>query len=250
MRKYGLIGFPLEHSFSAAYFHNKFKLESITDAIYKNYPLENIEELTSLINNEIELCGLNVTIPYKKKVFKFLDSIDQQAKNAGSVNVIKIIRFDRKTILKGYNSDIYGFRQSLLPYLDNNVKQALILGTGGSSGAVAYVLDSLNINKIFVSRTPGDNRITYRDITDALIKNTRLIVNTTPIGMYPETDAKPEIPYDLLTKSHILYDLIYNPEKTLFLKEGEKRGCMIINGLSMLKLQAEKSWEIWNDPLY
>ncbi len=250
MRKFGLIGYPLEHSFSAVYFLRKFEREDVADAVYTNYPIQNINELPGLIEKEPELCGLNVTIPYKKQVFKFLDFIDKQAKEAGAVNVIKIIRTERKTILKGYNSDIYGFRESLLPFLGKNVRQALILGTGGSSGSVAYVLENLNINTIFVSRSRKQNCITYQEITPGLMKESNLIVNTTPAGMYPATDAKPDIPYDCLTDSHILYDLIYNPEKTLFLQEGERRGSIVINGLQMLKLQAERSWEIWNDPAY
>jgi len=248
MRKYGLIGYPLEHSFSKKYFAEKFKNEGIKNAFYENYPLKNITELLKLINEEKELVGLNVTIPYKEEVIPFLDEIDSDAKEVGAVNVIKILRSGDKIKLKGYNTDIYGFRESLKPFIVKDINQALILGTGGSSKAVAWVLEKLGVKVIFVSRSKKQGSITYRDITDNIIGATQLIVNTTPLGMYPNMENKPDIPYNLLSPSHILYDLIYNPGQTLFLKEGISRGCTVINGLTMLKLQAEKSWEIWNNP--
>lgn len=248
MRKYGLIGYPLAHSFSASYFARKFKEESICDAVYSNYPIQKIDDLPRMITEDKELCGLNVTIPYKKQVMQFLDEIDGEALRAGAVNVVKILRNNNDILLRGYNTDIYGFRESLSPFIARKIKQALVLGTGGSSASVAYVLEDLNINIVFVSRQPGNNCITYGEVTGDLIKTSELIVNTTPVGMFPAIDQKPAIPYDELTPSHILYDLIYNPEKTIFLKEGERRGCSVVNGLTMLKLQAEKSWQIWNDP--
>jgi len=248
MKKYGLIGYPLEHSFSKKYFAEKFKNEKIEDACYYNYPLKSITELVKLIKEENELLGLNVTIPYKEEVISFLDAVDSEALEVGAVNVIKILRSGDKIKLKGYNTDIYGFKESLKPFINKGMKQALILGTGGSSKAVAWVLKKLGVKIIFVSRSNKQGSITYREITDNIIGNTQLIVNTTPLGMYPDTENKPDIPYNLLSPSHILYDLIYNPAQTLFLKEGINRGCTVINGLTMLKLQAEKSWEIWNNP--
>ncbi|MGB4293916.1 MAG: shikimate dehydrogenase [Bacteroidales bacterium] len=248
MRKYGLIGYPLEHSFSKKYFAEKFRNEGIEDASYDNYPLKSVKEFEKLIKEEKELFGLNVTIPYKQEVIPFLDSVDTEASEVGAVNVIKIYRYGDKIVLKGYNTDIYGFRESLKPFLNRKVSHALVLGTGGSSKAVAYVLGKLSIKVIFVSRIKKPECITYEDINEEVIDTTMLIVNTTPVGMYPMIDNKPDIPYHLLSTSHILYDLIYNPEQTLFLKEGLKRGCTIINGLEMLRLQAEKSWEIWNYP--
>jgi len=202
----------------------------------------------ALIKEENELLGLNVTIPYKEEVISFLDAVDSEALEVGAVNVIKILRSGDKIKLKGYNTDIYGFKESLKPFINKGMKQALILGTGGSSKAVAWVLKKLGVKIIFVSRSNKQGSITYREITDNIIGNTQLIVNTTPLGMYPDTENKPDIPYNLLSPSHILYDLIYNPAQTLFLKEGINRGCTVINGLTMLKLQAEKSWEIWNNP--
>jgi len=247
MRKFGLIGYPLEHSFSKKYFEEKFQKESISDTIYRNYPLKNISELPALIENDPEICGLNVTIPYKKEVISLLDYIDSEASSAGAVNVIKILRNKDEVILKGYNTDIYGFRESLRPLIEGYTGNAVILGTGGSSSAVAYVLSELGIKTIFVSRQPKPGCITYKDLTENIIKSSHLIVNTTPVGMYPATGNKPDIPYESLTSEHILYDLIYNPEQTLFLKEGVIRGCRVMNGITMLILQAEKSWEIWND---
>ncbi|MGQ9621724.1 MAG: shikimate dehydrogenase family protein [Bacteroidales bacterium] len=248
MKKYGLIGYPLEHSFSEKYFTDKFKKESISDASYKNYPLRNINELIPLIKSEKDLCGLNITIPYKKDVIPFLNFVENDAIKAGAVNVMKIIRNNDRIILKGYNTDIYGFRESLKPVMDRKIIQAIILGTGGSSGAVDFVLSGMGIKTLLVSRLPKHGCITYENITENIILSSQLIVNTTPLGMYPSTDKKPDIPYHLLTSQHILYDLIYNPEQTLFLKEGIKRKCRVFNGLTMLKLQAEKSWQIWNDP--
>ncbi|MBP7731268.1 MAG: shikimate dehydrogenase [Bacteroidales bacterium] len=248
MRQFGLIGYPLVHSFSENYFLEKFRNEYINDATYKNYPIKSIDQLLDLINEIPNLLGLNVTIPYKKEVIRYLDLIDKEALEVGAVNVIKIVRRNDKILLKGFNSDIYGFKESLKPLIDSHVRQAIVLGTGGGSSAVAYVLSSMRIPVIFVSRSNKENCITYNDITEELVSLSHLIVNATPLGMFPETDQKPEIPYHALTSDHILYDLIYNPSETLFLKEGEKRGCRTINGLEMLKLQAEKSWQIWNDP--
>lgn len=250
MKNYGLIGYPLGHSFSESYFKDKFTREGISDTTYENFPISTIDEFPGLIKNLPFLYGLNVTIPYKKAVIRYLDHIDKEAEEAGAVNVIKIIRQTGNVILKGYNTDIYGFRESLKNYISVNVRKALVLGTGGSSAAVTYVLRRLNIDFIYVSRSEGKNSVRYSDLNEEIIASHLLIINTTPLGMYPDTDQKPPVPYNALTKHHILFDLIYNPPETLFLREGRKAGCVTVNGLEMLKLQADKSWEIWNDPAY
>ena len=247
MKKFGLIGFPLEHSFSKAYFSEKFQKENIANCIYENYPLEDISELNDLIRENSSLIGLNVTIPYKQAVIPFLDEIDNEAAEIGAVNTIKISRSEGEPFLKGYNTDIYGFENPLLAVLTKDHRKALILGTGGASKAVEYILKKHDIDCHFVSRKPRNPGIySYGDLTEEIITQYQIIVNTSPIGMYPNINVKPGIPYGSLGKKHILYDLIYNPEKTLFLKEGEKRNTSLINGLPMLHKQAEKAWEIWN----
>lgn len=246
MKKYGLIGYPLGHSFSKNYFTEKFLREGLTDCQYDNYELDDISLLNELLDDSRELLGLNVTIPHKTAVIEMLDLVNEDARDVGAVNVIKIINDSGRRKLKGYNSDIYGFRESLLPHLTDNIKSALILGTGGSSLAVEWVLGKLNIEYKKVSRSPGKESIGYPEITEDLLSGTQLIVNTTPLGMFPGVSSMPDLDYDLLGKNHILYDLVYNPEITRFLEEGRRRGCKIIGGLSMLILQAEKSWELWN----
>ena len=246
MRLYGLIGYPLSHSFSRKYFIEKFRKENITNAEYKLFPLGKISGLPQLLFNNTDLYGLNVTIPYKEAVIPFLDELDETAKAVGAVNTIKIIH-NNKSRLIGYNTDIYGFRQSIKPFLEANHERALILGTGGASKAVEYVLTQIGVNCLFVSRNPKKkNEIAYQDINEYVIKSHLLIVNTTPIGMYPGVDNSPSIPYEFLTEKHFLYDLVYNPEETIFLKLGRIQGAQGINGLSMLHLQAEKACEIWN----
>ena len=248
MRRFGLIGYPLGHSFSKQYFTLKFARESLLNCRYDNYELENPDLIIDLIQLHPDLCGLNVTIPYKTEVIKYLDSIDDESSEIGAVNVIKVTLRFGKPFLKGYNSDAFGFRQALLPFLDGRkIESAIILGSGGSSRAVNYVLRKLKIKTIGVSRSGGSGCISYSDLTDKLISDNKLIINTTPVGMFPAVDEKPDLRYEYLTPSHILFDLIYNPELTSFLKEGKERGCKIIGGLTMLHLQAEKSWEIWND---
>ena len=247
MRKLGLIGYPLGHSFSAGYFAEKFKKLNITDCRYDNYPIENIDLLTSLLKNETELIGLNVTIPYKEKVIPYLTELHPYAKGIGAVNTIKINRLGEGVKLVGFNTDSYGFRQSLLPALKSSHKKALILGTGGAAKAVEWVLHDLNLETVYVSRFPKNDKIlSYTDLTANVIKEYTVIVNSSPLGMYPNTGACPAIPYEHIGVSHILYDLIYNPLKTLFLQYGEQQGATIINGLRMLQLQADKAWEIWN----
>jgi len=246
IKQYGLIGYPLSHSFSASYFAKKFEKEKIKDCNYQAYEIDSIEKLPQLIVDIPNLIGLNVTIPYKQSVFDYLIDIDEVAKNIGAVNTIKIDLTTQQ--LKGYNTDYYGFKQSLKPFLENNHQRALILGTGGASKAVCYVLKELNIDYLMVSRKPeGTNEIAYEDVNEYVMQHHQLIINTTPLGMFPKVGAKPELPYQYLTPQHLLYDLVYNPLETAFLKEGKQKGCITINGLDMLKLQAEKSWEIWNE---
>jgi shikimate dehydrogenase len=248
MRTFGLIGYPLAHSFSKKYFSEKFKKEAILDAEYFNFEISSINELSDLLMQHSNLMGLNVTSPYKREVIRFLDQIDPPAKIIGAVNAVKIEKIDNKQILTGYNTDVYGFMNSVEKHLPRNIDSALILGTGGAADAVAYALNQLGIRYSYVSRKkPAENsHIQYKDLDQALIEANKLIVQSTPVGMYPATSEKPDIPYKFLTHEHILYDLIYNPEETLFLKEGKKRSAKLINGLEMLIAQAEKAWEIFN----
>lgn len=247
MRKLGLIGYPLGHSFSAGYFADKFKELKIDDCRYDNYPLENIDLFPSLLNQNTELIGLNVTIPYKEKIIPFLTELHPDAKGIGAVNTIRISRNGDKVYLKGFNTDSYGFEQSLLPALTSKHKKALILGTGGAAKAAEWILRKLGVEPVYVSRTPkNENILSYQDLSKDIIQAYTVIVNSSPLGMYPNIDNCPDIPYEYLGASHILFDLIYNPSKTLFLQKGEKQGAKIINGLRMLQLQADKAWEIWN----
>lgn len=247
MRKFGLIGYPLGHSFSKEYFLKKFQKENITDCTYDNYSIEKIGRLDLIIKQNPELIGLNVTIPYKQQVIKFLNELDNEAAFVGAVNTIKIDRSKEKPILKGYNTDVYGFEESIKKILKYHHKKALILGTGGASKAVAFVLEKLNIHFSYVSRNPKHaNTIFYDQLTPELVSENTVIINTSPLGMFPDIETYPDIPYDAITSDHILYDLVYNPEKTLFLNKGEQKKATIMNGLPMLSLQAEKSWQIWN----
>ncbi len=247
MRKFGLIGYPLGHSFSKKYFTDKFIREHISDSSYENYPLKDIGEVTELLASDSELCGLNITIPYKSAIIKFLDTITPEAEEIGAVNVLKIRRPGGQIRLSGYNSDVTGIRDTLGPFINENTKNALVLGTGGSSRAVCYVLKKFGLNVDQVSRKQTPGVLAYSDIDSDLIQRTQLIVNTTPLGMFPDIDEKPDLDYGSLNKNHILFDLVYNPELTSFLKRGAEKGCAIISGIRMLHSQAEKSWEIWND---
>lgn len=247
MKGYGLIGFPLTHSFSSRYFADKFKKESIADCYYRNFPLEHIKKLPVLISENPDLQGLNVTIPYKEQVIAFLDELDEGAMAVGAVNTIKIFRTADSIHLKGYNTDVYGFRTSIQSLLKPVHNKALILGTGGASKAVSFVLKGLGIRTIFVSRNPRENEhIAYHDLTGETITSCLLIINTSPVGMYPHVNECPDIPYQHVTNQHVLYDLIYNPPETEFMKRGRKRGAVTLNGYEMLHHQAEKAWEIWN----
>ncbi len=239
---YGLIGNPLGHSFSADFFNNKFEREGI-DEHYSLFPLENIGELLPLLASNPGLKGLNVTIPYKKQVIPFLSEISDAAKEIGAVNVIKI-NSDGK--LSGYNTDSIGFRNSLTPLLAPHVKKALVLGTGGASLAVEYVLRNLGLEVTKVSRKKTEGVITYSEITPDVMNSHHLIVNTTPLGTWPNTDASPDIPYHLLTSKHICHDLVYNPETTEFMRRSAEFGATVKNGFEMLIGQAIAAWEIWN----
>lgn len=248
MRKFGLIGYPLGHSFSKKYFSDKFEKENITNCEYNNYPFENLDGLTEFIEREPELYGLNVTIPYKEKVIDFLHEMDNDVLEIGAVNTIKIIRTPGKQAkLKGYNTDVYGFATPLKDVLKDNHKKALILGTGGAAKGVAWVLGKWDIEYKFVSRSPkqkGD--FSYASLTGNDIREYKLIVNTSPLGMYPNIEKMPDLDYSAITEEHILYDLIYNPEETMFIKQGKRKKAITLNGLPMLYFQAEKAWEIWN----
>lgn len=246
MRKFGIIGYPLGHSFSPGYFNEKFKNEGI-DAVYEKYELPVITDLQGILDYTPELCGFNITIPYKEKVMSYLDSISPEARTIGAVNVVKITHKDNgKTYLEGFNSDVIGFSRSIKPLIMPHHKKALILGTGGASKAVNYALHQLGLETVFVSRSQKNGTIQYEQVTPSLLEEYHVIVNCTPCGMAPHFDDCPSLPYEALTSKHLLYDLIYNPDETLFLKKGKKQGCTIKNGLEMLLLQAEAGWEIWN----
>ncbi len=242
---FGLVGKNISYSFSKGYFSNKFKQLNLVNHQYVNFDLVKIEELQQKVQNLTPyLKGLNVTIPYKQEVLQQLDDIDIVAKEIGAINTIKITN---KGLLIGFNTDVVGFRNSITPLLKPHHTQALILGTGGASRAVSFVFDQLRIDYRNVSRSPSENHeISYSDVTKELLEDYTVIVNCSPVGTFPNVTQKPLIPYQYLTENHLLYDLIYNPEKTAFLKEGEKKGSQIKNGFEMLELQAEESWKIWN----
>lgn len=248
MKLYGLIGKSLVHSFSQKYFNEKFEKEKIENTYYHLYPLNNIDEFNQLITDYSEVSGLNVTIPYKTSVIPFLDYIDDAAKEIGAVNTIRFDRENSRLKLHGYNTDYLGFWESIEPLLKNYPKKALILGTGGSSKAVSYALKQANIDHLFVSRNPEyENTISYQSLNKGILDQYQIIINTTPLGMYPNVEQFPDIPYQFLSPKHILYDLIYNPEHTQFLKFGKAQGSILKNGLEMLKIQADYSWKIWNN---
>lgn len=245
MRLFGLIGYPLEHTFSKEYFRKKFEREGLKDCWYELYPLKEIDELPQLLTKHPELLGLNVTIPYKRLVMDYLDVIDGEAYEIGAVNTIKIEYKNYTRKLKGFNTDAHGFRLSLEPLLTGHHQEALVLGTGGASKAILHVLNQKGISYQVVSRQPGPEKIAYEDLTPQVIEKTKLIINTTPLGMYPETNACPPLLYEAIGPQHLLYDLIYNPSTTLFLQKGLEQGAQVKNGLEMLEQQAEKSWTIW-----
>lgn len=242
---YGLIGYPLGHSFSENFFNQKFESEGI-DAKYVNFEIPSIDNLKNIIEENKNLSGLNVTIPYKEKIIPYLNEIDNNASSIGAVNVIKFSTDKNGSIkLKGYNSDIIGFCDSIKPLIMHYHTHALVLGSGGAAKAVACGLKSLGIEYILVSRSKGENSITYAEITAEVMSKYKIIINTTPLGMYPHIDTCPNIPYELLTPEHLCYDLTYNPDITLFLKKASTYGAITKNGLEMLLLQAFAAWEIW-----
>lgn len=241
MKRYGLIGYPLSHSFSQKFFTEKFEKLGINDCTYENFSLKSIDELNDLLRQSPGIEGLNVTIPYKEKVIPFLYYRNDVVKEIGACNCIKITG----GMLSGYNTDVIGFENSLLPQLQPHHKKALVLGTGGAAKAIHYVLKKLGIAFKKVSRTPQKDQLSYEQVTAALLKEYLLIINTSPVGMYPEIDAFPPLPYDAITPLHYLFDLIYNPPKTVFLQKGESKGASIKNGQEMLEIQAEESWKIW-----
>lgn len=246
MKKYGLIGYPLGHSFSRNFFNEKFQSENI-DAEYVNFEIPSIEEFPKIIAANPNLEGLNVTIPYKEKIIPYLNEVAPDAAAIGAVNVIKFERRKGKLKLTGHNSDLIGFTRSIEPLLESFHTKALILGTGGASKAVNYGLKQLGLETLFVSRSKrNDQSITYEELTPELMEEYKVIVNCTPVGMYPNADLCPEIPYECLTSRHLLYDLLYNPDTTLFMKKGSEQGALVKNGLEMLLLQAFGAWEIWN----
>jgi shikimate dehydrogenase len=246
MDRYGLIGNPLKHSFSQDFFNDKFMAENI-NAEYVNFEIPAIEEFILIIKNNPYLKGLNVTIPYKEQVIPYLDRLSENAQLIGAVNVIKIERGKKgKPQLTGYNSDIIGFKDSIKPLLQDHHKQALILGTGGSAKAIYYGLKQLGVAGIYVSREKtSENVLIYSELNEEVIKKNTVIVNCTPVGMWPNVDDCPLIPYHLLTKEHLLYDLLYNPNETLFMKKGKEQKATVKNGLEMLLLQAFASWDFW-----
>lgn len=246
MKLYGLIGNPLTHSFSETYFKNKFQKERISDVDYQLFPLSDINEIIQLLKDKPDLQGFNVTIPFKEKIIPFLNETDDVAKQVGAVNVVRILRKENKTYLKGYNTDVIGFEftLNLMSFDKKNVK-ALVLGSGGASKSVIYVLNKLNIPYRLVSRNADKARFSYSEIGVNEMHKFKMIINTTPLGMFPDINICPSLPYKYLTSSHYLIDLIYNPPVTLFLEKGRLKGASIINGIKMLEKQAEESWEIW-----
>lgn len=246
MRQFGLIGYPLGHSFSKKYFSEKFENEKI-NAKYDLFPLEQIVEFEKLIQ-EVNLSGLNVTIPHKQAVIPYLDELDATAAEIGAVNVIRFIREEGKvTRLKGYNTDVIGFEASIRPFIKPEHPKALVLGTGGASKAVDYALRKLGISTQLVSRTAGAGKISYDMLSPEIMADHLLIVNCSPVGMFPNVDDCPDIPYENISPQHLLYDVIYKPDETLFLKKGKEQGATVLNGLEMLYGQAVAAWKIWNE---
>lgn len=242
MRLFGIIGYPLGHSFSRTYFTDKFEKEHIRECTYENFPLSSITELPALLESRPQLCGFNVTIPYKEKVLPYLDELTEDVRKIGACNCVRI----EKGKKIGYNTDVIGFERSLLNHFPDLPRKALILGTGGAAKAVEFVLRKRSIDYHFVSRTPKEGQWGYEALTKAVMEDFLLVINTTPLGMQPHIEQCPPLPYDHITAKHCLFDLIYNPAKTLFLEKGEANGARIANGLEMLIIQAEENWKIWN----
>lgn len=245
MDKYGLIGYPLGHSFSIGYFNEKFANENI-DAQYINFEIPSIDNLVEVLSSNPQLRGLNVTIPYKEQVIRYLDSISPEAQAIGAVNVIRVSQKGNQTFLQGFNSDVIGFTKSIEPLLERYHRKALILGTGGAAKAVDYGLKSLGLETQMVSRSRKTGAITYDDVKAETIEEYNVLVNCTPLGLYPNVDLCPTLPYNAMNSRTLLYDLLYNPDETLFMRKGREQGATVKNGLEMLLLQAFASWEFWN----
>ena len=248
MKTFGLLGHRLGYSFSRNFFTEKFSQENLTDCEYINFELDSIDKFPAIFKQNRQIYGLNCTIPYKQQIISYLDEVDAEAAAVGAVNTIKIIRRPDRVLLKGFNTDIYGFEHSLRPLLKEHHKRALILGTGGAARAVKYILTRLKIGYLLVTtkQLPAEGEIPYEYINEEILRNYPVIINTTPLGTFPKVETCPDLPYHDLTENHLLYDLVYNPEETLFLKKGKERGATVKNGLEMLHLQALKAWEIWN----
>jgi len=249
MIKLGLIGYPLGHSFSKSFYNNKFQAENITGYNYELYPVQDMHSFESLYLSDKSFKGFNVTIPHKIAVIPLLKELSEEAQTIGAVNCITIKQTESGPELKGYNTDAYGFENSIKPLLNDNHQKALVLGNGGAAKAVYYTLRKLNIPFLIVSRSKENGDLTYQDLTEEIIQEYTVIINCSPVGTFPNVDQSPEIPYQHITESHLLYDLIYNPEETLFLKKGKEKGATIKNGYEMLVLQAEKNWEIWQNTI-
>ena len=248
MKTYGLIGYRLGYSFSKGFFTEKFEKEGLENHEYVNFELDSISEFPGIFEKNDHIGGLNCTIPYKQDIMPYLDEIDEEAAQVGAINTVKIIRTDDGTKLKGFNTDIYGFENALKPMLNERHTKALILGTGGASKAIKHILDKNGIQYLSASieKELFDKEIRYEQIDKSVIQENLIIINATPLGTFPKVDACPSIPYEYITANHVLFDLVYNPEETLFLKKGKEKGAATKNGLEMLHLQAKKAWEIWH----
>ena len=244
MKRFGLVGFPLTHSFSRKYFSGKFERENIKDCVYDNFEIPQIQDFPDIVKTHPDLIGLNVTIPYKQQVMPYLNNLDKSAEFVGAVNVIKV---NSDKTLTGYNSNYYGFMESLKKFLSPNFShiKALILGTGGAAKAVEGALKTLGISYQYVSRQK-EGILSYEQLSQEIISQHQLIINASPVGMFPKSDTYPDLNYSFITPAHYLYDIVYNPEITLFMQKGTEQGAKVINGMEMLHLQAEKAWEIWN----
>jgi shikimate dehydrogenase len=253
MKQFGIIGYPLAHSFSQKYFTEKFEKLGLKDHCYTVFPIEHISGFPDILKNNPDLRGLSVTIPHKETVMPFLDELDQSASKVGAVNCVKIVQSTKHKVPRvyGYNTDVYGFRQAIKPFWELKHERALILGTGGASKAVGYVLKELGVNFYFVTRDKtgksGNNFFTYSELDKNILNAFKFIINCTPSGMFPNADTCPSLPYEFLTPDHFCFDLVYNPAETLFLRKAREKGALTQNGLTMLHQQAEKAWEIWNE---
>lgn len=245
IKKFGLIGFPLGHSFSKRFYDEKIARQRISDIEYHLFPLKDVRHFPSLYDNDPSVHGFNVTIPHKQSVIPFLDSISEEATQIGAVNCIRIDRANGQRVLTGHNTDVYGFEKSLTPLLKPHHHQSLVLGNGGAAKAVVFVLQKLGIQVQLVSRTKEAHTLTYAELNEEIVRAHPLIINCSPVGTYPAIGDAPDIPYAAITAQHYLYDLIYNPAETVFLKKGREKGASTKNGHEMLVLQAEKNWEIW-----